>query len=402
MTVIAPPAAEPLDDEYDALLGRLAHEPLGDSASLRARLVPELRALLDRGRAEAQARLIADGDGLACARRLSDVMDGAVRLVHDAVVRHLYPADNPSAGEKLAVVATGGYGRGTLAPGSDVDLLFLLPYKQTAWSESVVEAILYVLWDLKLKVGHATRSVDECIREAKADMTIRTALLEARFLFGDRALYDELLARYDRQIVRARPPSSSTPSCASATGASRRPARRATSSSPTSRTAKAGFATSTRCSGSPSTSIASARSGSSSRPACSTRRRRSFSGAATSSCGACAATCTSRPAARRSASASTCSAEIAGRIGMAGRQGLSAVERFMKSYFLIAKDVGDLTAIVCAELEARQAKRRPMLDRMFGRFRRRRAALSRRRTFSSTTTASTCGTRTPSSAIPST
>ena len=202
MTVIAPPAAEPLDDEYDALLGRLAHEPLGDSASLRARLVPELRALLDRGRAEAQARLIADGDGLACARRLSDVMDGAVRLVHDAVVRHLYPADNPSAGEKLAVVATGGYGRGTLAPGSDVDLLFLLPYKQTAWSESVVEAILYVLWDLKLKVGHATRSVDECIREAKADMTIRTALLEARFLFGDRALYDELLARYDRQIVK--------------------------------------------------------------------------------------------------------------------------------------------------------------------------------------------------------
>ena len=82
-------------------------------------------------------------------------------------------------------MATGGYGRGTLAPGSDVDLLFLLPYKQTAWSESVVEAMLYVLWDLKLKVGHATRSVDECLREARADMTIRTSLLEARFLFGD-------------------------------------------------------------------------------------------------------------------------------------------------------------------------------------------------------------------------
>ena len=64
-------------------------------------------------------------------------------------------------------MATGGYGRGTLAPGSDVDLLFLLPYKQTAWSESVVEAMLYVLWDLKLKVGHATRSVDECLREAR-------------------------------------------------------------------------------------------------------------------------------------------------------------------------------------------------------------------------------------------
>ena len=83
--------------------------------------------------------------------------------------------DNPSEAERMAIVATGGYGRGLLAPGSDIDLLFLLPYKQTAWGESVAEAILYCLWDLGLKVGHATRSVDECIRQAKADMTIRTA-----------------------------------------------------------------------------------------------------------------------------------------------------------------------------------------------------------------------------------
>ena len=124
-------------------------------------------------------------------------MDELVRIVHDAVVRHLYPAANPSSGERLAVAATGGYGRGTLAPGSDVDLLFLLPYKQTAWGESVVEAMLYVLWDLKLKVGHATRSVEECLREAQADMTIRTSLLEARFLFGDRELFDNLVKRFD-------------------------------------------------------------------------------------------------------------------------------------------------------------------------------------------------------------
>src|SRR4051794_38318429 len=201
MTLLTTAAARP-DDGYDALLERLAREPRTDSASLRARLVPDLRALLDRGRADAQARLLAEGDGLACARRLSDLMDGAVRLIHDAVVRHLYPAANPSAGEKLAVVATGGYGRGTLAPGSDVDLLFLLPFKKTAWCESVVEAMLYVLWDLKLKVGHATRSVEECVREAKADMTTRTALLEARFLFGDRALSGDLRVRRDRQVVR--------------------------------------------------------------------------------------------------------------------------------------------------------------------------------------------------------
>src|SRR5215217_2120269 len=159
-----------------------------------------------RGRAEAEAALLREGDGIACARRLSGLMDGIVRALHDSVVRHLYPADNPSSAEKLAVVATGGYGRGTLAPGSDVDLLFLLPYKQTAWGESVVEAMLYVLWDLKLKVGHATRSVDVCIREAKADMTIRTALLEARFLLGDPALYEALLARFDKEVVRGSAP----------------------------------------------------------------------------------------------------------------------------------------------------------------------------------------------------
>ena len=102
----------------------------------------------------------------------------------------------------MAVVATGGYGRGLLAPGSDIDLLFVLPYKQTASGKSVAEAVLYSLWDMGLKVGHATRSVDECIRQAKADMTIRTAVLEARFLFGDEKLFEELVARFDKNVVQ--------------------------------------------------------------------------------------------------------------------------------------------------------------------------------------------------------
>ena len=101
--------------------------------------------------------------------------------------------------------ATGGYGRGTLAPGSDVDLLFLLPYKQTAWGESVVEAMLYVLWDLKLKVGHATRSVDECIREAQGGHDDPHRAARGAVLFGDRALYDDFVARFDqRGRARAR------------------------------------------------------------------------------------------------------------------------------------------------------------------------------------------------------
>ena len=95
-------------------------------------------------------------------------MDQLIRTLYDFTTQHVFPLANPSAGERLALVAVGGYGRGELAPCSDIDLLFLLPYKLTPHGEQVVEFMLYRLWDLGLKVGHATRSVDECIRQAKA------------------------------------------------------------------------------------------------------------------------------------------------------------------------------------------------------------------------------------------
>src|ERR1700712_5625436 len=189
-------AVAALDKVLDAL-DREAREP----TKLRAVLVPELKRVIEAGHAAAEAQLLKDRDGMRCARTLSNLTDAVVRAIHDAVVWRLYPNDNPSTGEQLAVVATGGYGRGTMAPGSDIDLLFLLPYKQTAWSESVVEAMLYVLRDLKVKVGHATRSVEECLREGRADMTIRTSLLEARYLFGTRALFEELVTRFDAEMV---------------------------------------------------------------------------------------------------------------------------------------------------------------------------------------------------------
>ena len=99
------------------------------------------------------------------------------------------------------IVAVGGYGRGMLAPGSDIDLLFLLPDKPTPGVEKIVEALLYVLWDLKQKVGHATRTVDECLKQARADMTIRTTLIEARLVIGDKELFETLQTRFDKEIV---------------------------------------------------------------------------------------------------------------------------------------------------------------------------------------------------------
>jgi len=134
--------------------------------------------------------------------RLCEVQDDIISDIVDAATRHVYHSPTPSDSERMAVIATGGYGRGLMAPESDIDLLFILPYKQTAWGEQVAEAILYCLWDMDLKVGHATRSIDESIRQARGDMTIRTSVLETRFLTGDKGLYDDLVARFDREVVQ--------------------------------------------------------------------------------------------------------------------------------------------------------------------------------------------------------
>src|SRR5260221_11747339 len=165
-------------------------------------LLPPLKAALARGRAEIRRRFDADGTAARAVREHSFLIDQLIRALHDLVTETIYPMANPTAGEKMAIVAVGGYGRGELAPFSDVDLLFLLPYKQTPHTEQVIESLLYLLWDLGLKVGQATRSVTECLRYAKADLTIRTAVLEARYVWGEQALFTELKTRFEAEILR--------------------------------------------------------------------------------------------------------------------------------------------------------------------------------------------------------
>src|SRR6188474_2294067 len=183
-------------------LEKLAKAHTGNERDLRSLVAQKLKVALTDGRAKAEQLLLKDRHGRRCAERLCLMIDEIIHVLFDFALRHLYPSQNPSEAERMAIVATGGYGRGVLAPGSDIDLLFLLPYKQTAWGESIAEAVLYCLWDMGLKVGHATRSVSECIRQAKADMTIRTGLLEARYLLGDHKLYDELVVRFDKEVVQ--------------------------------------------------------------------------------------------------------------------------------------------------------------------------------------------------------
>lgn len=161
-----------------------------------------LHAAMFRGRMIAQERLQQGADGLDTARLLAAVQDEVIHALYDFTTTHLFRARNPTEGERLAVLATGGYGRGVLAPSSDIDLLFLRQYKASPWAESVIEYILYALWDMGLKVGHAFRTIDNCISLANEDVTIKTSLLDARFLFGDADLAADMQAAFHEACVK--------------------------------------------------------------------------------------------------------------------------------------------------------------------------------------------------------
>jgi len=178
-----------------------ALDNIGDEKEARARALDLLHAALFRGRMIAQERLQQGADGLDTARLLSAVQDEVISALYDFTTVHVFRARNPTEGEKLAVMATGGYGRSVLAPSSDIDLLFLRQYKASPWAESVIEYMLYALWDMGLKVGHAFRTVAGCLSLSKTDVTIKTSLLDARFLVGDKSLSEDLITQFHAECV---------------------------------------------------------------------------------------------------------------------------------------------------------------------------------------------------------
>ncbi|MGL4635624.1 MAG: [protein-PII] uridylyltransferase [Beijerinckiaceae bacterium] len=334
------------------------------------------KTFLKEESALAQSALEAGGSGFACAEALSQAQDAVVRALYDLTVNRIYPAGNRTSGERLAVCATGGYGRGTMAPGSDVDILFLFPFKQSAWNESVAETMLYFLWDLGLKVGHATRSVEECIRESLKDLTIRTALLEARLVTGDIGLFHELTGRFDKEIVRG-----SGADFAHGKLEEREMRLRKAGSSrylvePNVKESKGGlrdlntlFWISKYVYRVQDASELVSEGVFTPSEFAMFRRCEDF---------LWRVRCMMHFISGRAEERLSFDMQrlVAAKFSYRPRGGLSAVERFMKHYFLVAKDVGDLTAIVCTALEAKEQKPRAMLDRMLGTFRRRRRALS--------------------------
>lgn len=352
--------------KLDALTG-------GDDLALRSGVVGVLKSALAEGRAKSHERLEQGAHrGRACAESLSYLQDTIIRELYGFATRRVFPAPNPSGAERLAIAAVGGYGRGTLAPGSDIDLLFLLPYKQTPWGESVVEYMLYVLWDLGLKVGHATRSIADCIRLSREDFTIRTSLLEARFVHGDKALFEELESRFDAEVVKGTGNEFVEAKLAERDVRHQRAGESRYLVEPNVKEGKGGLrdlntlfwiAKYVYRVKQPSDLV---KAGVFTKEEYQTfRKAENF---------LWAVRCelhflTGRAEERITFDLQT---EMARRLGYHGHRGLKAVERFMKHYFLIAKDVGDLTRIFCAVLEDQEKKKKPSIGRFMQAMRRKK------------------------------
>ncbi len=361
-----------------AELTALTEDSRGDGSSLeiRAAVLQVLKGRLQSGREIIETMLMEDGSGTLCAERLSHVMDEIISTLYDFAVTHVYRSKNPSSAERIGVIAVGGYGRGTLAPGSDIDLLFVLPYKQTPWGEQVIEYMLYMLWDMSLKVGHATRNIDECIRLSRTDMTIRTAVLEARFLWGDEALFDDLIKRFDDEVVKDTGADYVQAKLAERDERHRKAGESRYLVEPNVKDGKGGlrdlqtlfwigkYFYRVR------TGEELIKKG--------VYTRKEYNKFRKAQDFLWAVRChmhflTGKPEERLHFDIQR---DIADRLGYTAHPGLTAVERFMKHYFLVAKDVGDLTRIFCAELEEEQAKHVPGLNRIFQTFSRRKRKLA--------------------------
>jgi [protein-PII] uridylyltransferase len=358
-------SAATLMAELDAAIG----DNPAKSPAARQIVLAHMRQTLAAARQGAEAELMATNKGTRCAQNLCAAQDEIITAVYLFASTRVYPVDNPSGAEAIALSAVGGYGRGTLAPGSDIDLLFILPYKQTPWGEQVTEYILYMLWDLGQKVGHAVRSVEECIRMARADMTVRTATLESRFLTGDRTLFDSLVHRFETEIMPKTGPEFIAAKMAERDERHRQMGNTRYVVEPNIKDGKGGLRdlntlfwigkyfyrvkTSQELVGKGVLSGAEYRHFS---------RAEDF---------LWAVRCHLHFLTGRADEKLTFDVQpdLARRMGYEQRLGMLGVERFMKRYFLVAKDVGDLTRIICASLEFHHAKDMDIVGRVLAPFR---------------------------------
>jgi [protein-PII] uridylyltransferase len=183
----------------DTLVHSISLQP-----AISGQLSPSERTSLYQRFIEAeQVRILAlhdeGGGGLEVSRARSEFIDTLITAILEATLNSHNIASPP-----IALVAVGGYGRGTLNPGSDIDLLFLLPRASTKLPKPVqelVQQILYPLWDVGFKVGHSCRSIAECLQQARADPQNFTALMDTRLIAGNKELYHDLVTKFEKNCI---------------------------------------------------------------------------------------------------------------------------------------------------------------------------------------------------------
>ncbi len=331
----------------------------GVGGKTRGKVLEILKEALTAGRATIRTAFENEqlpGDEVVVA--IAELMDGLIGALYDFTVKYVYPVANPTRGEQIAVAATGGYGRGELAPFSDIDLMFLMPYKRTAYAEQIAEYMLYTLWDLGLKVGHATRSIEDCVRLAKGDLTIRTSLLDARFLWGDKALFARFEKSFHAEVVAPNGAAFVEEKLSERDARHDRMGDSRYVLEPNVKEGKGGlrdlqtlFWIAKFLYGVDHVRDLVKRGALTSEDAQRFRKARNFLWTVRCHLHYLAG----RPEERV---AFNIQSAIAQRMGYADRAGARGVERFMKHYFLVAKDVGDLTRILCAVWEDEHKKTR--------------------------------------------
>ncbi len=334
----------------------------GSTPDAQRQAMDMYRQRLEAGRAEIKRRFEeGEATGRESVRAGAYLLDQLIRVIYQVADDYVFPLGVSTKGDAMTLLATGGYGRGELAPHSDIDLMFLLSYKLTPRNEQVVEYVLYTLWDLGLKVGHATRSTAEAVRLAKEDITIRTSLLEARMLTGDQNQFAAFQKTFRSEVVEG------TGTAFVEAKLSERDQRHGRMGDtryvlePNIKEGKGGLRDLQTlqwiCNylyGTESMNELHERGILTKEDARRFAKSQEFLWTVRCHLHYLA----DRPEERLTFNVQT---EIGERMNYTDHRGLRGVERFMKHYFLIAKDVGDLTRIICATLEEQHKKKRQRL-----------------------------------------
>lgn len=354
------PDAQALTDRVlDALRGA------ADPKAARAVVVGALQAAKAETIAGFEAHFrVAPREARALIAAQAALTDVLVQVTLAAAMR-LHPLANPTEAERIAVLGVGGYGRAEMAPQSDVDLLFLTPWKITPWAESVIETMLYMLWDLKLKVGHSSRTVKDCIRLGREDITIRTALLEHRFICGHRPLAEDLDARLWGELFKNSGPEFIEAKLAERAERHKRQGGQRYVLEPNVKEGKGGLRDlqTLYWIGKYLHRVPSAEG----LVGAGLLNREEFDSFARAEDFLWAVRChlhfiTGRPT---DSLTFDLQVEVAARMGYRDTAGRRAVEHFMQDYFRLATRVGELTRVFLTELEARHAKREASLFGIF-------------------------------------